>query len=300
MIFLIIRYTGARLSEVLHLDPFKDIDFEKHAVYLCKTTTSSSSECREVQIPEPLSHEIRHLLAEHQNGSLRESIFKVDPAHVRRKFYEMAESSGIPRESGSPDMLRKSRAVELMKNNVPLPVVQKILGHSTPNLAASYVEFSNEEIQRVARMFADRESRQKTSARNIFFGRIDVIGRGDVQTMVEIVSIGGHRIHSVITSQSLDRLGLKPGSMVAAEIKAPWVEIHGGDSDPNCSSENRFRGTIQRIRKGKITSEVVMELADGTELCALLTQRACRQMNLREQDSLWAAFSAFSVILHVD
>ena len=46
--------------------------------------------------------------------------------------------------SGWPDLelIRKARAVELVQSNVPLPVVQSLLGLSTPNSASSFVTFS--------------------------------------------------------------------------------------------------------------------------------------------------------------
>ena len=162
-----------------------------------------------------------------------------------------AEAAGIPRELGTPEVIRRSRAVELMQSNVPLPVVQKILGHSTPNLAASYVEFSDDEIREVARYFADRENRLKTSARNTFFGKIDKVRRGDVQTMVEMVSLGGVRICSVITNDSHTRLGLKPGTLATAEVKAPWVMLFKGEEEPLCTAENRFCGKVSRDHQGK-------------------------------------------------
>jgi molybdate transport system regulatory protein len=226
--------------------------------------------------------------------------FSVDPAHVRRKFYERAEEIGIPRESGAPDVIRRSRAVELMQSNMPLPVVQKILGHSTPNLAASYVEFSDDEIRQVARYFADREDRRKTSARNAFYGKIETIRRGDVQTIVEILSISGYRIRAAITNQSLSSLGLKPGSLVVAEVKAPWVMLYKGKEEPQSTAENLFRGTVSAITNGKITAEIVVRIADGTELCSIITAGSRKALAIRENDPLWAAFNAFAVVLHVD
>jgi len=94
-----------------------------------------------------LADEIKSTLSDLQLENSKPEIFKIDPAHVRRKFYDCAEAAGIARELGTPESIRRSRAVELMQSNVPLPVVQKIMGHSTPNLAASYVEFSDEEIR---------------------------------------------------------------------------------------------------------------------------------------------------------
>ena len=197
-------------------------------------------------------------------------------------------------------MIRKSRAVELMQNNVPLPVVQKILGHSTPNLTASFVSFSDNDIQQVAKFFLEKESRRKTSARNTFFGKISTIQPGDIQAKVELVTIGGDRVIAVITNDSLARLGLKPGLLITAEVKAPWVVLQKGDEEPRCTAENKFHGTIKRIIKGRVTTEYAVHITDGTELCSLVTSDSSRRLDLQENDPVWAMFNSFSVVLHLE
>jgi molybdate transport system regulatory protein len=211
LIFLLIRYTGVRLNEVLSLDPFQDIDFSGHLVYLGKAGAKSDRPARDVQIPEALSSEIRAILDSHPEPRFRKDTFRIDPAHVRRKFYERTQTCGFPKELGAPDAIRKARAVEMMQNNMPLPVVQRILGHSTPSLAAAYVEFSDEDMRQLAKHFIDKESRRKTSARNMFYGKVRAIRKGDIQSVIEILTIGDDIVTTVITNDSLERLGLKPG-----------------------------------------------------------------------------------------
>jgi molybdate transport system regulatory protein len=227
-------------------------------------------------------------------------MLKLDPAHVRRKFYERAEAIGLPRALGAPEVIRRSRAVELMQGNVPLPVVQKILGHSTPSLAASYVKFSEEEMRRAETFFIDRENRRKTSARNAFFGKIKSLIKGDVQAWVEISAPGGYCISAVITNHSLERLGLKRGGLVAAEVKAPWVTIHRSAEDPASSADNVLAAAVERVVRGKVTSEIVTRIADGTEICAIVTQQSLEKLSLKPADRVWVAFNAFTVVLHAD
>jgi molybdate transport system regulatory protein len=299
LIFLLIRYTGARLNEILNLNPLKDIDFRNHTI-LFRKGDSQEGGGREVQIPELLEDEIKNTLGEFGHKGSATGFFKIDPAHVRRKFYDRAEAAGIQRELGTPESIRRSRAVELMQSNVPLPVVQKIMGHSTPNLAASYVEFSDEEIRKVERFHVERENKRRTSARNSFFGKIDKVQIGDVQATIEIVSIEGLKIHSVVTNDSQNRLGLKPGSLVAAEVKAPWVMLYKGAEEPVCSAENRFKGSVLRILKGKINSEVVIQISSRTELCSILTEQSRKMLKIEKGDTVWAVFNATTVVIHVD
>jgi molybdate transport system regulatory protein len=300
LIFLLIRYTGARLNEVLSLDPRRDFDVRSHAVVFRKARPGSKRVRRKVQIPEWLSAEMPKMLGPAQGGRTPSGFFSVDPGHVRRKFYERAEAAGLPRELGAPEVIRKSRAVELMQGNVPLPVVQKILGHSTPSLAAAYVKFSDEDMRRVEAFFVDRENRRKTSARNAFFGKIETIRKGDVQAWVEVATPGGDRIRTVITNHSLERLGLKRGALVAAEVKAPWVTIHRSANDPECSADNVLGGTVEKISRGKVTSEIVARIDDGTEICSILTEQSLKKLGLRLAERVWVAFNAFTVVLHAD
>ena len=300
LIFLLIRYTGARLNEVLALNPFEDLELDRHLVVFGRSEAGPDLSGREVQLPEMLAQEIRAAL---DDGAFQEALgklFQVDAGHVRRKFYERAQACGFPKELGGPDALRRSRAVELLRHNMPLPVVQRILGHSTPNLTAALVSFSEGEMQQVARFFLEKESGRKTSARNTFFGKITAIRQGDIQAQVEMVTLGGDRITTIITNDSLVRLGLKTGTLITAEVKAPWVILQKGEADPECSAENRFRGSISRIIPGRITSEYVVQITDGTELCSLVASDLSRRLGLRPGDPVWACFSCFAVILHLD
>ena len=300
LIFLLIRYTGAKLNEVLALNPFHDIDFKRRLVLLGKTGTKDSRLPREVQIPEAISEEIKAALNDSSFKKYLDNLFKIDPGHVRRKFYERALACGFPSAIGAPEIIRKSRAVELMQSNMPLPVVQRMLGHSTLNVTASYVAFSDDDIQQVAKYFIEKESSRKTSARNSFFGKIQSIQKGDIQSKVEMVTISGNRVTTLITNDSLSKLGLKMGSLITAEVKAPWVILQKRDKEPESTAENRFFGTITRINRGKITTEYVVRILDGTELCSVVSTENARRIGFQENDQVWVIFNSFSVVLHTD
>ena len=300
LIFLLIRYTGARLNEVLALNPFQDIDPHRQVVCFGKTGAEKGRKIREVQMPEALFNE---LMAAVNDPLLKQSPgywFQVDPGHVRRKFYERAASCGFLPAHGAPDTIRKSRGAELIQNNMPLQVVQRMLGHSTPNMAASYVEFSDEDILHASRFFIEKESLRKTSARNIFFGKISAIQPGDIQSKIDMLTIAGASVTTVITNDSLVRLGLKIGSLVTAEVKAPWVILKKGNDKPDCTAENRFQGAISRITAGEIMAEYVVSLEDGTELCSVVTRESGEHLGLQKGDPIWVFFNCFSVVLHRD
>lgn len=63
----------------------------------------------------------------------------------------------------------------------------------------------------------------KMSARNTIPGTIKEIKRGTVNSEVILEAEGGHEIVSVITTNSVERLGLAPGKKANAFIKASNV-----------------------------------------------------------------------------
>jgi molybdate transport system regulatory protein len=300
VIFLLIRYTGAKLSEVLGLDLSQDIDFKGQCVRFGRAQEESGRSARKVQLSETLCREIQTLINDSSFNNAYHNMLNVDPGFVRRKFYERAEDCGIAKQLGAPEILRKSRGVELMQNNMPLPAVQMILGHSTPNLTSSYVSFSEDDIQQVTRFFMEKESARKTSARNSFFGKIKTIQQGDIQSRVDLFTVGGHRITTIITNESLQRLGLRVGKLITAEVKAPWVLLQKMDNEIVCSADNMFNGIIERISLGAINSEYIVRIDDGTEVCSIVTSESCRRLALEEGDRVWVLFNSFSVVLLSD
>lgn len=288
LIFLLLRYTGAKLSEVLALNMGHDLDVKRQLVFIGS---------REIQISK---HVMQIIHDELHDSAETLQYLDIDPAFVRRKFYERAEACGFSKKQGSPEMIRKARAIELMQGNLPVPVVQRILGHSTPNLTTAHVTFSEEDMHRVTRWYMENESRRKTSARNSFFGKVHSLQKGDVQTFVRITTLDGDSLCTIVTNTSVECLGLKPGRLLSAEIKAPWMVLERQDSQGRSNLENKREGTISRITSGKINTECAVLLADGTELCAIISDIGFKELELEVGDPVRILFSCYAVVLHTD
>ena len=294
-IFLLIRSTGAKLHEILGLDPGTALDPAGR-----RLTLGEGESRRQVPLPEPLAEELATALVDPAFGNASGRTFAVDPAFVRRKFYERAESCGFPRRLGGPECIRRARAVELMQTSMPLPAVQRLLGHASPNPTSAYVSFAPDELERVTDYFLAREAERKTSARNRFFGKVTTVERGDIQSLVRLVTPAGHALVAVITNDSVDRLGLTAGRLLTAEVKAPWVVLTRSDGQPASSAENQFHGAITSIRRGRVSSEIAVRIDESTELCAILSTAGWRQLGLKEHDQVRVLFNCFAVILHAD
>lgn len=63
-----------------------------------------------------------------------------------------------------------------------------------------------------------------TSARNAFPGIITRVLRGDVVSQVEVLA-GAHRLVSLMTTESVDELGLSPGVPATASVKSTHVVV---------------------------------------------------------------------------
>jgi molybdate transport system regulatory protein len=289
LIFLLVRYTGAKLHEVLALNPAYALDSENLLI---------AFEKRDVQISPHAAQSMRDLLRELAAADLLR--VRIDPAFVRRKFYERAVACGFAKKQGSPEMIRKARAVELMQGNLPVPAVQRMLGHSSPNLPTARIEFSEDDMRRVTRWHMERESGRKTSARNSFFGKVQSLIKDEVQTFVQLATLDGGTLSAVVTNTSAERLGLKPGRLLSAEVKAPWLVLERHDAKDRNSLENRRDGVIERVKAGTINTECAVRIADGAQLCAVVSSPGFAALRLKEGDPVRVLFGCYAVILHTE
>ena len=110
---------------------------------------------------------------------------------------------------------------------------------------------------------------------------------------------GGDSLAAVITHDSVDYLKLTTGSEVYALIKAPWVIVATSDGFKT-SARNELRGTVVRCQEGAINSEVVIELAGGKSVAAIVTNDSVKALGIKEGVKAAALIKASHVILAVN
>ena len=296
LIFLLIRYTGAKLNEVLSLRPATDIDLEAKTIAL-GGHVDNGAEPRNVHVSDALLADFSTISCELEVNEAG-CMFAVDPAFVRRKFYERAQACGFSKKQGGPEMLRKARTLELMQESLPLPAIQQTLGLSTLDLTLTHVTFSESELQQAMKWFVERESGRMTSARNSFFGKITSLKKGSVQTLLEVSATDGKGIKTIVTNGSVKEMGLKVGRMITAEIKAPWLVIERPGRTGCSSLENEREGIITKITRGKVNTECLVKIGQGLELCAVISTPGFDKLSLAVGDQAKILFSCNSVILH--
>lgn len=119
----------------------------------------------------------------------------------------------------------------------------------------------------------------QTSARNQFLGTISDIKKGAVNSEVSVDIGANEPVCAVITNESLEHLDLQFGTEVYALIKASWVVLSIEPSIKS-SARNHLVGEVVRIAEGAVSSEVILELAGGKLLTAVITNESMAEMQL--------------------
>lgn len=294
LVFLLIRYGAMRLGEALALDDRKDFLFAR-----CQVAVFGAH-ARNVLLPEPVMRDIEAFLTSPMSYSIRGQVLQLDQGYLRRKFYERAKACGLPGRLFNPRVIRHSRAIELLQGGVPLQVAQSFLGQQNLNMTANYLEFSGESVNRIVQQYIIREGKMKTSARNSFTGKVTAIVRDGLLVEVELTTMAGLQVVAVITEQSFHNLHLAEGSIATAIVKAPWVILTENEDGLKTSARNKFAGKIAEVKTTDIACEVLVDLADGSKVCALVTRESVKKLDLKPGLDILVMFKAFSVILNVE
>ena len=147
---------------------------------------------------------------------------------------------------------------------------------------------------------AIRRLSMRTSARNQFQGRVDMINLGPVNSEVSMAINDRERLTAVITTESVEQLGLALGSEVYALIKASFIILVPEDQHCMSSARNRLCGTVRELRHGKVNSEAVIELDGGKTLAAVITEDSACAEEFQPGKKVCALIKASHVILGVN
>ncbi|MDT3672373.1 MAG: TOBE domain-containing protein [Aromatoleum sp.] len=139
----------------------------------------------------------------------------------------------------------------------------------------------------------------KVSARNVFPGKVSGFRAGSVNAEVEIALAGGDRLVAIITMESAKALAVAEGREVVALVKAPWVMLMTDSSGVRLSARNCLAGTVKSVEPGAVNAEVVLTLAGGTEVAAIVTKEAVGDLGLKPGVAATAVIKASHVILGV-
>jgi len=151
LVFLILRFTGARISEVINIK-HEDIDFrnaEIRLITLKRHNPKKKGQYRIIPVPSNITNEISNYLVQYPD--MRDKTFRIDRSNFYKIFKDFCKKANIPQELAHPHILRHTRAIELLRAGVPVTIVQDLLGHSALTTTAIYLKISGQEVKGILR-----------------------------------------------------------------------------------------------------------------------------------------------------
>lgn len=136
----------------------------------------------------------------------------------------------------------------------------------------------------------------RTSARNALRGVVKSVTDGDVNAEVVLDLGEGLEIVAIVTRESVRDLGLAPGRPAMALIKSSFVTLAVGEG-LRTSARNQLAGRVARREDGAVSSEVVVELAGGKSLTAVITRESADALDLKVGGAVTGLVKAPHVIL---
>ena len=134
----------------------------------------------------------------------------------------------------------------------------------------------------------------KTSARNELSGVITELKSGGVMSEVIIKINDEIEICATITNDAKESLALSVGGEISAIIKSSLVIL--SKEKVSASARNNIKTKVIEVIKGAVNSEVKLQIANKN-LCAIVTNDAIEDLQIKKNDSVYAIFKASSVIL---
>ncbi len=144
-----------------------------------------------------------------------------------------------------------------------------------------------------------RETPMKTSARNRFEGTVRTVRAGGVNDEITLATADGVEIVATVTRESREALGLEPGVPAFGFVKASSIIIVTENDDVRLSARNQLKGEVTRVTPGAVNTEVVMRVAGGTTVVAVITNDSATELALGAGLPATAIFKASSVVLGV-
>ncbi|WP_313323620.1 TOBE domain-containing protein [Stutzerimonas nitrititolerans] len=235
---------------------------------------------------------------------------------------KIAECGSITQAAKAIKMSYKAAwdAIDTMNNLAGEPLVERLAGgkggggtrltQRGEQLVANFRTIEREHrrfVEQLGRQATDladdylliRRMGMKTSARNQFLGTVTRTKSGAVNDEVELEIAGGQKLVAIVTQESTESLGLKPGAEAFALVKSSSVILMAEEDGTRVSARNRLTGTISRIQPGAVNSEVVLDLPGGATLAAIVTRESSDTLDLAVGRKVTAIFKASSVIVGV-
>lgn len=282
LVFLLVRYGGLRLREVLEMPVTACLDRQSGLLSV------PGENARDIMLPMGCMQHFRRILSLPE--AEQADFLALDTGFIRRKFYAVAELCGLPPQKAAPRALRYARGLELLSLHVPLSMVQKYLGQ--PGAAKTF--FLNFAGGDVKSHVLDRARERSRSRDNVLAGIVTSIRLGLRRAELEI-SVASNLV--LYAQTSLDRVqDLDLGEhrqVISFHIPSSRIVLtldHVPTSLHNC-----LEATVTGLHADSVEGFASTVLCDGTPLHADLDWGRLDSAELYEGRRVWLHFAASSV-----
>ncbi|MEW5771984.1 MAG: TOBE domain-containing protein [Thermodesulfobacteriota bacterium] len=294
LVYLFLRYTGAKLGEILALDDTRDFALAYRKVVL-GAGGRPGKKSREVYLPAELYLEVKQIMRDPAYSPLRGHFFNMDQGYVRRVIYERAKECGLPKNLANPNTIRRSRAVELLNSGMSLILVQRILGLSTA-ISSSLtfaVEGGEQRIQE--RRLAMEPLAQQPGMYNTFRGRVQAILREDLQFRVSVAVPGGHVLTLLLPDLNRQGLDIREGAEIGIRVNPSLMAVELGERPVAGPDRNVLPAQVFDVIQGKSTAKAILRTAEGVRLCAVMGRERLAGLGLARNQDVWVSFDPAAV-----
>ena len=142
----------------------------------------------------------------------------------------------------------------------------------------------------------------KLSARNQLLGKVSAVEKTQAVSEVVISIRSGATIKSVITTEAVDTLDLKPGKDVVAIVKSSDVMLGVGEEVEKLyplSVRNILKGTVKQIVESDVDSLVKVDIGAELTISSVITTESLKELGIKEGSSVYVIIKASNVMIYV-
>lgn len=140
----------------------------------------------------------------------------------------------------------------------------------------------------------------KTSADNIFCGKITKTDIGAVNAIIYVETDNGQQVAASMTIDSFKDMGIDIGVEVCALITASSlivIETASEDEVITTSARNKFSGKVSVVTRGAVNSEIILDMPSKAKLKIIVSNESADGLSLSFGKSISAYCQAANVII---